>query len=43
MEVPCCGGLVAIVRDALAASGKDLPVQVVTLGINGDILTTEAL
>lgn len=43
MEVPCCGGLVAIVRDALAASGKDLPVQVVTLGINGDILTTETL
>jgi Pyruvate/2-oxoacid:ferredoxin oxidoreductase delta subunit len=36
MEVPCCRGLVQVVRRALAQSGKDLPVQVVTITIRGE-------
>ncbi len=36
MEVPCCGGLVRVVKQALAQSGKDLPVEVVTIGIRGE-------
>jgi Pyruvate/2-oxoacid:ferredoxin oxidoreductase delta subunit len=37
MEVPCCGGLVRIAQLALAASGRDIPFEVVTVGIQGDI------
>ena len=38
MEVPCCGGLERAVRSALENSGKDLPLQVVTVAIDGRIL-----
>lgn len=37
MEVPCCGGIVMAARQALAASGKDIPFTEVTVGINGEI------
>lgn len=38
MEVPCCGGLEYAAKQALQASGKDLPLDVVTIAINGSIL-----
>lgn len=38
MEVPCCGGLEAAVKNALQASGKFLPWQVVTISTDGRIL-----
>lgn len=38
MEVPCCGGLEHAAREALRASGKFLPWQVVTISIDGKIL-----
>ncbi len=38
MEVPCCGGLSHIVKEALATSGADIPVTEVTVGISGDII-----
>ena len=38
MEVPCCGGLEQAVKNALQASGKFLPWQVVTISIDGHIL-----
>lgn len=37
MEVPCCGGIVMTARQALAASGKDIPLKEVTVGIRGEI------
>jgi hypothetical protein len=38
MEVPCCGGLTSITREAAALSGRaDLVVEEVTLGVNGDL------
>ncbi|RNC70648.1 MAG: 4Fe-4S ferredoxin [Desulfuromonadales bacterium] len=37
MEVPCCGGIVMAAQQALAASGKDIPFTVVTVGIQGGI------
>lgn len=38
MEVPCCGGIVLAARQALAASGKDIPFKEVTIGIRGDVV-----
>ncbi|MFI3326704.1 MAG: 4Fe-4S binding protein [Clostridia bacterium] len=38
MEVPCCGGLENAVKNALIASGKMIPWQVVTITTNGKIL-----
>jgi len=35
MEVPCCGGLEAAVVRAVEASGKDIPVQVAVIAIDG--------
>ena len=39
MEVPCCGGLSHIVKQALQKSGKDLPYSEIVIGIKGDILS----
>lgn len=36
MEVPCCGGIVMAARQALAASGKDIPFHEVTISISGE-------
>lgn len=38
MMVPCCGGMEHAVKNALQASGKQLPWKVVTLHVNGEIL-----
>ncbi len=37
MEVPCCGGIGMAARQALAASGKQIPYKEVTIGIQGQI------
>ncbi len=37
MEVPCCGGTVAIVQKAVDLAGKTLDIKIITVGINGDI------
>ena len=37
MEVPCCGGLAAAVERALAASGRDIPLTVRIVGIDGTL------
>ncbi len=38
MEVPCCGGLQNAVVNALKASGKFIPWQIVTISIDGKVL-----
>lgn len=40
MEVPCCGGIEYAVATALKNSGKDIPLQVVTISTEGNILKT---
>ncbi|UCG82235.1 MAG: 4Fe-4S binding protein [Dehalococcoidia bacterium] len=39
MEVPCCSGLVQMARQAIAASGRDIPFNEVTVGIRGELLS----
>jgi len=36
MEVPCCRGLDVMVRAALAQSGKSIPLESITIGIDGE-------
>lgn len=38
MEVPCCGGIENAAKTALANSGKLMPLQVVTISIDGQII-----
>ena len=41
MEVPCCFGLVKVTEDAIAASGKNIPLKKIMIGIRGDVKTEE--
>ena len=38
MEVPCCGGLEFAVKTALERSGRQIPLEVVTISTDGKIL-----
>ena len=38
MEVPCCFGLVSIIKEAIMVSGKDIPFEEVTISRKGDKL-----
>ncbi len=38
MEVPCCGGIVFMAEQALAASGKKMPIREVIISTTGEIL-----
>ena len=38
MEVPCCGGLEQAVRKALAACGKDIPLEIRVISTKGELL-----
>jgi hypothetical protein len=37
MEVPCCRGMEMAVKNAIAASGKNIPLRVVTITTDGNI------
>jgi len=38
MEVPCCGGIAAAARQAIADSGRPVPLEVATIGVQGSRL-----
>ena len=38
MEVPCCGGMDVVAREAVKASGRDIPIKEVVIGIRGEVL-----
>jgi hypothetical protein len=38
MEVPCCGGIEQAARRAIEASGKAVPLRVVTIATDGRVL-----
>ena len=37
MEVPCCFGLMHIIKEAKKQSGKDIPLKEITIGIKGEV------
>jgi len=39
MEVPCCSGMMGIVKHAIEASGIDLKVKDITISLQGEILS----
>lgn len=41
MEVPCCGGLLQMVRQATDTAQRKVPVKLIVAGIRGDILREE--
>ncbi len=43
MEVPCCGGLLQMVRKALANTSRRVPVKEMIVGINGEVLREEVV
>jgi hypothetical protein len=36
MEVPCCFGLLGLIREAIAGSGKQVPFQEIIISIAGE-------
>lgn len=43
MEVPCCQGMAAIVKKAVQLSGATMPIEVVTIGVKGEMLSRRPL
>jgi ferredoxin len=41
MEVPCCGGLMSIVSEALQRATRKVPVRKIVIGVQGDTLSDE--
>lgn len=41
MEVPCCGGLVSLAREAVAAAGRKVPIKLAVMGLQGQVLREE--
>jgi len=41
MEVPCCGGLLQMVRAAMSKASGKVPVKKMIVGINGEVLEEE--
>jgi hypothetical protein len=37
MEVPCCGSLLRLAREAVARAERNIPVKAIIVGINGEI------
>jgi hypothetical protein len=41
MEVPCCGGLLRLVKAACEQAARKVPVKMLIAGINGDVIKEE--
>lgn len=38
MEVPCCGGITMVIRQALERAGADIPMEESVVSLQGDVL-----
>lgn len=43
MEVPCCRGLLRMVNQALMGTQRKIPVECITVGVQGEILSVESI
>jgi hypothetical protein len=43
MEVPCCSGLVQLVKQAQALASRQVPVRCRVVGVQGDIIAEQEL
>jgi hypothetical protein len=41
MEVPCCGGLMSIVAEALRKASRKVPVKKIVISLQGKIMSEE--
>jgi len=41
MEVPCCSGLLQIIKTAISQSERKVPVKAIVVGVRGDVLSEE--
>lgn len=41
MQVPCCGGLLYLVQEAVKQASRKIPVKLIVVGIQGEILKEE--
>lgn len=41
MEVPCCGGLLSLVKTAMSFATRNVPVKVTVISIRGEVLSDE--
>ncbi len=39
MEVPCCGGMTVVLKEAIVRSGKNIPLDETIVGVKGDVLS----
>jgi len=39
MEVPCCGGMTAVLKEAITRSGENIPLTETIVGVKGDVLS----
>src|SRR5512146_949794 len=43
MEVPCCGGMTAVLKEAINRSGRKIPMTEIIVGVKGDVLAERAV
>jgi hypothetical protein len=43
MEVPCCGGMTAILKEAINRSGRTIPMTEIIVGVKGDVLSEKRI
>jgi hypothetical protein len=39
MEVPCCGGMTAVLKEAINRSGRQIPMTEIIVGVKGEVLS----